>query len=457
MKTLPSPLWHQLKPVVVAIIFALILIPFNGEATGTEKQPSKQIPIGVLAKRGAEHALKKWGPTADYLTQKIPGYHFKIQPLDFRSIFPAVKHGEVDFVLANSSFYVELEALYGIQRIATLRNRVGNAISTVFGGVIFVRADNDRLKVLRDLRGRSFMGVDEESFGGFRMGLGELKKNDINPYEDMNRLVFGGTHDNVVYAVQDGKVDAGTVRTDTLERMADEGKINLNNFRVFSHYPHDAEADFQFLHSTPLYPEWPFASLSSTPVELTQAVAIALLKMPAESPAALSSKGAGWSVPHNYQPVHDLLKGLQVGIYQHFGKVTYQDVLRLYWHWLLLGLLALVTTTVTTIHASRLNTSLNRSRQALQEAKDNLEARVHERTIKLEQTSRDKQLLLDSAGEGQTERPIHIRSVQSTPLSGGTRCTVLLMNSFGARTIAVSRWSSPAPRSLKITAVSPAQ
>ncbi|MCP4992753.1 MAG: phosphate/phosphite/phosphonate ABC transporter substrate-binding protein, partial [Gammaproteobacteria bacterium] len=185
--------------------------------------------------------------------------------------------------------------------------------------------------------------------------------NGINPYEDMSRLVFGGTHDKVVYAVRDGKVHAGTVRTDTLERMADEGKINLNDFRVINHSPHGAEANFQFLHSTPLYPEWPFASLSSTPVQLTQAVAVALLKMPAESPAALASKGAGWNVPHNYQPVHDLLKELRVGIYQHFGEVTYQDVLRLYWYWFLLGLLALMAMTATTIYVSRLNANLRNS------------------------------------------------------------------------------------------------
>ncbi len=392
--------WHLYKKVVTAILFILILIPFDVCAAGIEEASSKEVLIGVLAKRGAEHTMKKWGPTADYLTRQVPGYSFKIQPLDFRSIFPAVEQRHVDFVLANSSFYVELEALYGIQRITTLRNRVGNAVSTVFGGVIFVRADNEKLKVLEDLRGKSFMGVDEKSLGGFRMAWGELEKNGINLYEDMSRLAFGGTHDAVVYAVRDGKVDAGTVRTDTLERMVDEDKINLDNFRVINHYPRETGFHFQFLRSTSLYPEWPFASLSSTSVELTRAVAVALLNMPPESPAALSSNGAGWDVPHNYQSVNNLLKGLRVGIYQDFGKVTFQDVLRLYWYWFLLGLLALMTMAAATTYVLRLNANLRRSRLALQEARDNLDVRVRERTHELEQISRDKQLLLDSAGEG---------------------------------------------------------
>jgi phosphate/phosphite/phosphonate ABC transporter binding protein len=382
-------------------IFFLFLVfwPVGAASTAPEAQ-EKEVFIGVLAKRGAEHALKKWGPTADYLTRQIPGYSFKIQPLDFRSIYPAVAQGQVEFVLANSSFYVELEALYGVQRITTLRNRVGHSVSSVFGGVIFVRSDNDDIRMLEDLKGKSFMGVDEESLGGFRMAWGELAKHDIDPYEDFSSLGFGGTHDAVVYAVWDQKVDAGTVRSDTLERMAAEGKISLSQFRVINLQTPATDSGFQFLRSTPLYPEWPFASLASTPIDLTKAVTVALLNMPEDSPAALASKSAGWTVPHNYQPVHDLLKQLQVGIYHSFGKVTLGDVLRIYWYWILLGFMALIGMAGVTTHVSGLNTKLRSSRFDLQEARDKLEVRVRERTQELEQASKEKRLLLDSAGEG---------------------------------------------------------
>ena len=36
--------------------------------------------IGVLAKRGAAKAMKKWGATADYLNKKLPGDTFTIVP-----------------------------------------------------------------------------------------------------------------------------------------------------------------------------------------------------------------------------------------------------------------------------------------------------------------------------------------------------------------------------------------
>ncbi len=78
----------------------------------------QEIKIGVLAKRGPEHTQKKWSATADYLSVALPDYHFEIIPLGFTDIHRAVQESKIDFVLANSAFYVELKKLYGVNRIA---------------------------------------------------------------------------------------------------------------------------------------------------------------------------------------------------------------------------------------------------------------------------------------------------------------------------------------------------
>ena len=46
------------------------------------------VKIGVLAKRGVERCLAQWSPTADYLTEAIPGKKFEIVPIDFAHIAP---------------------------------------------------------------------------------------------------------------------------------------------------------------------------------------------------------------------------------------------------------------------------------------------------------------------------------------------------------------------------------
>jgi len=270
------------------------------------------VKIGVLAKRGVEHCLAQWSPTADYLTEALPGQRFEIVPIDFDHITPMVEKGAVDFILTNPSIYVELEIKYGVNRIATLKNKRLSGTYTTFGGVIFCLKNRQDIQNMLDLKGKSFMGVEKTSFGGWLMAWREMKEAGLDPFSDFTSLQFGGTHDAVVYAVRDRKVDAGTVRTDTLERMQMEGKINLADFRVINENGGD-HLHLSFLRSTREYPEWPMAKIKHTPDPLAEKVAIKLIEMPSDSKAAVSALCSGWTIPLNYQSVHECLKYLKVG------------------------------------------------------------------------------------------------------------------------------------------------
>ncbi len=355
----------------------------------------QQVKIGVLAYRGAEAALTMWSPTADYLTKNIPHYTFSIVPLSFHEINHAVERGDVDFVLANSSIYVELEARYGADRIATLRNNGWLGGHTVFGGVIFCRADRSDISNLNALKGRSFSAVDETSLGGWQVAWRELKSSGLDPYRDFSSLRFADTHDAVVYAVRDNKADAGTVRTDTLERMAAEGKIDIRVFRILNQ---QQEKGFPFLLSTRLYPEWPLAVVRHTDSELAEQVAVALITMPHDGPASQAGKIRGWTIPLDYQPVHDLQKELRIGAYRDYGRITPAEVLRLYWHWIALALAALLLMLFLTLHALRLNKRLALAKQLVENARNGLEQEVRERTkelLKAEELSRKYSLDLE--------------------------------------------------------------
>ena len=216
------------------------------------------IKIGVLAKRGAPHAMKQWGPTGAYLSEKL-GEQVTIIPLKFEAIEPSVKDGTVDFFLANSAYFVELEKKYGVKAISTMINsREGKALKE-FGGVIFVKNDSP-IKALADIKGKKFMCVNFSSFGGAHMAWRVFLANGIDPRKDFAAFLEGDKHDNVVLAVKNGAVDAGTVRSDTLERMTAEGKIKMEEFRIIN----QVKDNFPFVHSTPLYPEWPMAALANT-------------------------------------------------------------------------------------------------------------------------------------------------------------------------------------------------
>ena len=294
------------------------------------------VRIGVLAFRGGEDALKRWSPTADYLSAAIPSARFEIVPLDPEELNIAVEKGALGFVLTNTGNYVDLEARHGISRIATLRTPTGS----VFGAVIFTRAGRADIATLKDLKGKSFMAVQPEGFGGLQMAWRELKAHGLDPFKDFKALKFSGfPQDTIAFAVLRGEVDAGTFRSETLETMATEGKIRLRDFHVLNPQSHPG---FPFLVSTRLYPEWPFAKLKNTPPDLAQGVAVALLQMPEQASAARAGDYRGWTVPLDYTPVHELYRELRLGPYAELGEITIADLAEQYGHWIAAAILVLI-------------------------------------------------------------------------------------------------------------------
>ena len=329
----------------------------------------QEIKIGVLALRGEAEALKTWTATARYLEQAIPGHAFRIIPYDFKTIMPATQRGEHDFVITNSAIYVELEAYYGVTRIATLERLTPGRTATMFGGVIFCRSDRTDINSLEDIKGKQFEAVEENSFGGWYMAWREFHDRQIDPRRQFKGLSFAKTHDKVVLDVLEGRVDAGSVRSGILEAMAEEGTIRLNQFKIINDQRHDA---FNLLHSTRLYPEWPVARLRHTSEDLSRRVTIALLTMQPDDQAARAAKIRGWTTPLDYASVHELFKVLHLGPYQDNGAITLDKVFGRYRYPIIAGTGSLVLLILFTLFILRLNGRLNRANEELAQANQTL-------------------------------------------------------------------------------------
>lgn len=316
---------------------------------------SETLTIGVLAKDGNQETLDRWIPLANYLTNVMDGYSFWIVPLDFDEMATAVEKQQIDFILTNSLQYISFEINYGINRLATLKNLRGDQDLTEFGGVLFTRSDREDLNFSKDLIGGSLAAVNTSSLGGWYSVVREMKLENFDPSRDLKSLEFLGDHFSVVNAVKNKEVDAGIVRTDTLEYMEDQGLIDLKDFSVINPYPRTI--DFNLLRSTELYPEWPFACLPHISQRLSEQLAIALISMEADSETAALTKSAGWTIPLNYKPVHDCMRELHIPPYE-IKKPTISIILKTYYWQLFLVILALGTFIILALHAGSLNNRL---------------------------------------------------------------------------------------------------
>ena len=322
-----------MSAVKLKYLLTCILFTFLFSFAQNNYAAEKEVKVGVLAVWGEKVSREMWQPTINYLNKKIPNHHFTLKTLKLGQTTKAIKQNSIDFIITNPGNYIDLEARFGISRLATLITKKQNKTSNQFAAIIFTKSNRDDIQTLEDLRNKSFMGVEKKAFGGFQMAWLELKNQGIDPFEDFSSLQFSGLpQDKIVYAVLNGKIDAGTVRTTTLERMAAERLIDITKLKILNR---KINSNFPFIHSTQLYPEWPIAKASNTSSELAKKVSIALLKLPANSTAAKKARSSGWTVPLNYFPVRNLFKELNLAPY----NIVLPGFFERYWGQLLLFLM----------------------------------------------------------------------------------------------------------------------
>lgn len=267
-----------------SLLLILSLISFESIA--------KPLVIGTVAYRGTSQAHQRWDRTIEYLEQEIPGQKFILKPLTLGQLEQQVSNNQLDFLLGNPGLYYTLKH-HGLNPISSLVNKRNGKGYDQFGAIIFARADSSNIYSLKDIKGKRFGAVSKKAFGGFQMAWREFKSHNINPYTDFKEMKFiGFPMDNVVYQVRDNKLDAGTVRTDILERMGSKGLIDINDYKILNSHRY---SDFPFKVSTRLYPEWIISKAKQTPDIITKQVQQALLKLTRKHPAAVAGNYIGWT------------------------------------------------------------------------------------------------------------------------------------------------------------------
>lgn len=336
---------------------------------------STELKIGISITGQGVDLMQRWQPTLNYLNQQVEDRTFVLIPMYDETMKEAVEFGQVDFVIPHPGLYIELESQFGVNRVATFRNLLGNESHTVFGSVIFTSGDRDDLDSLKDLRQQEIVAVHDNTVGDWLSIKRELVDANINPDRRLADVRFVGNARKVLTEVLEGRADAGVLRADQLKKLAASRRsrrmsIKVLNPRNFLQYPLPV--------STRLYPEKPFAALNHVPQDLVQQVAIALLSIEPASDAATQLNSAGWAIPLSYQSVNDVYRQLQLGPYANPGNFDLRAILWHYKRWIL-TVICLLIMGATTIYIQR--REINRRRRselALQQSQSQLQQRSNE-------------------------------------------------------------------------------
>jgi ABC-type phosphate/phosphonate transport system substrate-binding protein len=168
---------------------------------------------------------------ATYLSEQL-GDKVTIVPLSFTDFLDFCDREPSALIFTNPWFYVRAKVLKKAKALVTVKYQTSGDRMC---GVIFTRKDSG-INSLADIRGKVLMCPKLSSPGGWLFQKGEIVNAGITPEKDFDKLLETAkeSHDEVVFAVRDKKVDVGTVRNNLLETMQREGKIDMQEFRVLN-------------------------------------------------------------------------------------------------------------------------------------------------------------------------------------------------------------------------------
>lgn len=266
-----------------AVLAALLLV--TGLASAQDWRA--RYPTLVYAQGTNENAQTKMdamAPFVDYLSKKL-GVKVQLRIVnDYAAVVEGQRSGNVHIALHGASSYAR--AVMTGAKIEPFATDVYAGPSLGYHAVFLVKKDSPYQKV-EDLKGRNLGLVDPNSTSGNTVPRYALSRMNIDPETFFAKVVYTGTHENAIFALNQGTVDvvANWWNSDVesnLTRMVARQMAKFDDYRV--------------IFKSELIPNGPYTVLAEFPPEMKAAIAQAFFDAPREAPEAFK-KAAFGSLP----------------------------------------------------------------------------------------------------------------------------------------------------------------
>ncbi len=279
-------------------VAGLVRPSFAQQAPWAARYP--ELTFAVIPAENASGVLDRYGPFMEYLTREI-GTKVTIRVAqDYAAVIEGQRSGQIHIATYGPASYARAR-MTGVQTtpFALTLNDDG---STGYYAVFYVKANSPYQKI-EDLKGKNLGLVDPNSTSGNMVPRMELDRRGIRPSEFFGNVVYTGSHENAVIALNQGTVDVAanswtSDRLSNLRRMADKGMVKAEDFRII-------------LKSSEIVNS-PVAYLDSLPEDLKAAIRTAFLEAHKRAPDAfqrvyLSADRSLQPVTHEaYLPIIEL-------------------------------------------------------------------------------------------------------------------------------------------------------
>lgn len=261
-----------------------------------------EIVFAVIPSENASGVVDRFTPFVNYLSKQL-GVRVTLRVAnDYAAVIEGQRAGNIHIAQYGPASYARAFAT-GV-RITPFAIEVNGDGTKGYHSVFYVKKDSPYQKI-EDLKGKNLGLVDPNSTSGNNVPRFALDKMGIDPEKYFGKVVFTGSHENAVIALQQGTVDVAAnwwndETESNLLRMDRKGMAKASDFRIIF------KSD-QIVNS-------PYAFLDNLPEELKKAISDAFFSIGKNDQAAFDKiyegKSQMWQPTDHkaYEPVVDLIK-----------------------------------------------------------------------------------------------------------------------------------------------------
>src|SRR5882724_11822551 len=219
----------------------VVLLLLTSVVAGLAARPAaaRDLKFGFTPVLGEAEMRAEFDPLAAYLSDAIGQKVVLYVAKDYGDLRTQIEAGAVD--IGSFSPFAYVDAMRG-GKVRIIAQSIIDGTAT-YRGIIVARKDSG-LKTVNDLKGKRFAFVDPKSASGYVYPRAMLIEKGINPESFFKETIFAGSHDKVIAAVLEGRVDAGAIYDGAIG-VAQRSGVSTDNLVTLAGsdpIPHDAIA-----------------------------------------------------------------------------------------------------------------------------------------------------------------------------------------------------------------------
>lgn len=292
----------MLRRTVLTGLAAALALAATAAQAQSWKAKYPELVLAAVPDENASGMTERFSKFTQYLSREL-GVKVTLRIAnDYAAVIEGQKAGNIQIAQYGPASYARAYATGA--KVEPFAMQVNADGSTGYFSVFYVRKDSP-YQSIQDLKGKNLGLVDPNSTSGNNVPRFALDKMKIDPETYFSRVVYTGSHENAIIALQQGTVDVAA------NWWNDDRESNLMRMQRKSMAKYD---DFRIVFKSDQIVNSPVAYLSALPDDLKKAIRDAYFSVDKKDPEAFRKLTDGqqqiWKPTSHkdYVPVVELIQ-----------------------------------------------------------------------------------------------------------------------------------------------------